>query len=67
MIAAGESQIAVMVAVHCQGAILQPCGRCRELVVQIDAGNADTQVILPQGVKSMRTLLPDHWILNPPF
>ncbi len=67
MIAAGESQIAVMVAVHWQGAILQPCGRCRELVVQIDAGNADTQVILPQGVKSMRTLLPDHWILNPPF
>ena len=64
MITAGESRIVDMVAVDWDGTILQPCGRCRELVVQIDAGNADTRVILPNGVRAMRDLLPDHWLLN---
>jgi cytidine deaminase len=65
MITAGESRILDIVAVHHDGSILQPCGRCRELVVQVDDGNADTRVILPQGVKPMRDLLPDHWLIKP--
>ena len=64
MITAGESRILDIVAVDWDGTILQPCGRCRELVVQIDDGNADTRVILPNGVQAMRDLLPHHWLLD---
>lgn len=64
MVAAGENRIASIVAVHWQGAVVPPCGRCRELVVQVDPGNAETQVILPGGVRVMRDLLPDHWLLD---
>jgi len=64
MVTAGESRIASIVAVDWDGRVLQPCGRCRELVVQIDPGNADTRVILPAGVRPMRDLLPDHWLLD---
>ena len=64
MITAGESRITDIVAVDWDGSILQPCGRCRELVVQVDDGNADTQVILPNSTRPMRDLLPDHWLLD---
>ena len=64
MITAGESRITDIVAVDWDGSILQPCGRCRELVVQVNDGNADTRVILAGGVKPMRALLPDHWLLD---
>lgn len=64
MITAGESRILDIVAVNWDGAILPPCGRCRELVVQVADGNAETRVILPGGVKVMRDLLPDHWLLG---
>lgn len=64
MITAGESRIAVMVAVGEGGRVLAPCGRCRELVVQVDDGNADTRVLLPGGARVMRDLLPDHWLLD---
>ena len=64
MITAGESRIVTMVAVDWDGTILPPCGRCRELVVQVDDGNAATRVILPGGVKTIRQLLPDHWLMK---
>jgi cytidine deaminase len=64
MITAGETRIMEIVAVDWDGSILPPCGRCRELVVQVDDGNADTRVILSGGVKPMRALLPDHWLVG---
>ena len=64
MVTAGESKIVAMVAVDWDGTVLQPCGRCRELVVQLDAANSDTEVILPGGVRPMRELLPEHWLLD---
>lgn len=64
MITAGESRIMEIVAVDWDGSILPPCGRCRELVVQVDDGNADTRVILSGGAKPMRALLPDHWLVG---
>ncbi|HLJ53585.1 MAG TPA: cytidine deaminase [Chthonomonadaceae bacterium] len=42
--------------------ILAPCGRCRELMVQVDAQNLDAEVILPLGeVRTVRELLPYTW------
>jgi cytidine deaminase len=42
--------------------ILPPCGRCRELLAQIDAKNKSTVVILADG-RSLRLveLLPHYW------
>ncbi|MBI1170766.1 cytidine deaminase [bacterium] len=62
MITAGESRILDLVAVDAAGAILPPCGRCRELVVQVDPANGATCVLLPEGSRPMRELLPDHWL-----
>jgi len=64
MITAGESRIATIVAVDWDGTILPPCGRCRELIVQVDPGNAATRIILPGRVATARELLPDHWLLD---
>jgi cytidine deaminase len=64
MITAGESRIDMIVAVDWDGRVLQPCGRCRELIIQIDPANAATRVILPQGARPARELLPDHWLLD---
>ncbi len=64
MITAGESRIMAIVAVDRDGTIMPPCGRCRELVVQVDEGNTDTRVILAGGAKAMQALLPDHWLLK---
>jgi cytidine deaminase len=50
------------VAVDWDGAILAPCGRCREFIYQMDEQNAGTRVLLRNGkVMSLRDLLPEHW------
>ena len=51
-----------MVAVNDDGAVLPPCGRCRELIYQIDPANLDTDVIVERGeVVKLRDLLPHPW------
>ena len=65
MITGGQSRIRTIVAVDWDGTILAPCGRCRELICQIDEQNAETRVLLPEGrVANIRQLLPDHWLLD---
>lgn len=47
MITAGETAIAQVVAISGDGKILPPCGRCRELMYEIDRSNLEsTEVIL---------------------
>ncbi|MBN1261439.1 MAG: cytidine deaminase [Anaerolineae bacterium] len=60
MITAGESRIAKIVAVWGEDTILPPCGRCRELMYQIDKENfTQTEVILgEQHTVKLQTLLP---------
>jgi len=63
MITQGESRIVAIVAVNREGKVLSPCGRCRELLVQIDGGNMDTRIILHDGRNSrLSALLPEHWL-----
>lgn len=65
MITAGESQIVSIVAVSRNRNVLSPCGRCRELICQVDPANVDARVMLPGAkVVALRDLLPDHWLLN---
>lgn len=50
MVTAGEYEIARIVAVWRDDAgrlhVLPPCGRCRELIRQVDPANLDTEVVL---------------------
>jgi len=65
MITSGESRIESIVAVNWDGSVMSPCGRCRELICEVDPGNAETRVLLPNDkVTSLRALLPDHWLLD---
>ena len=64
MITAGEQRIETIVAVNRDGTVLLPCGRCREFIAQVDEGNADTRVILALGVRRLKELLPDHWLIK---
>ncbi len=57
-----ETRIDAIVAVGKRG-VLPPCGRCRELMLQIDAANADAQIILRgDRVNRLSELLPEHWL-----
>ncbi len=63
MITAGESRIALIVAVCADGKILPPCGRCREFMYQVDSANLDgTEVILgEERAVRLSELLPHPW------
>ena len=55
-------QIKKIVAVNRDGSILPPCGRCRELMYQVDTRNADTRVILAADKDvPLSELLPMYW------
>lgn len=63
MVTHGEQVIRKIVAILGDGTILPPCGRCRELMHQIDVSNIDhTEVLLGGGkVVKLRDLLPHPW------
>jgi len=62
MVTNGESRIQKIVAIKEKGVILPPCGRCRELIYEINAANQDTDVILSENrTVKLKTLLPEPW------
>jgi cytidine deaminase len=62
MVTAGESRVVRMVAVNWNGVILPPCGRCREFISQLHRDNANTEVLVAEGVTAtLRDLLPSDW------
>lgn len=62
MLKARETEIVAVVAVNAK-AILPPCGRCRELLYQVNRKNAAARVLLREDrVVLLRELLPEHWI-----
>jgi cytidine deaminase len=57
-----ETTIDTVVAVSSRG-ILPPCGRCREMMIQIDPENMNARVIVAEdGEVLLRDLLPRHWM-----
>jgi cytidine deaminase len=60
MITAGESRIARVVAVWGENTVLPPCGRCRELMYEINEANLEeTDVILGENkVVKLKDLMP---------
>jgi len=58
MLKARESEIDTIVAI-CGSEIVLPCGRCRELIRQINVANTRTRVIIAPGrVATLSELLP---------
>jgi cytidine deaminase len=58
-----ESEIEILVAVNTRKEILPPCGRCRELIYQINKANANTKIILNlNDTITLKELLPLHWL-----
>ena len=55
-----ETVIEKIVAVN-DRAVMSPCGRCRELMLQVDTRNLECGVILAIGTVKLRELLPHTW------
>jgi cytidine deaminase len=62
MITAGENRVLKMIAVGWDGAILPPCGRCREFISQLHDDNLYTEVMVGEGLTlTLQALLPHDW------
>jgi len=62
MIKHGESRISKIVALNGDGIILPPCGRCREIIFQINHKNTETEVIIGENkLVKIKKLLPERW------
>ena len=60
MVTAGESRVEAIVAVGWDKKVMSPCGRCRELLMQL--GNPETRVFLSPGTAvTVREILPYYW------
>jgi len=53
-----QTRIIAVIAVNYKGFVIPPCGRCREMLHQVDLANWDTKVILADTVVTLRDLLP---------
>lgn len=59
-----ETRIVEIVAVAAEG-VRPPCGRCRELMLQVSPANADTRVAVSDSeTMPLRELLPHHWLVD---
>lgn len=57
-----ETLVKRIVAVN-KDRVVAPCGRCRELLIQIDRRNLECEVLLPDGAfATLRELLPNAWL-----
>ncbi len=57
------TKIEMIVAVTDKGKITPPCGRCRELIAQVNKDNANTQIIISkEKTKTLKELLPYNWM-----
>jgi cytidine deaminase len=64
MLKARETIINSIVAVNSSG-IMMPCGRCRELMLQVNKENLKAKVIIDEeNCCILADLLPKHWIDN---
>lgn len=60
MLTAGESKIAKVVAVWGEDTVLPPCGRCRELMYEIDQANLESTIVIlgENNAVKLKDLLP---------
>ncbi len=62
MVTKQEYVVKKIVAVSGDGRVMPPCGRCREMLYEIDPANMEAEVIVEKNkVVKLRDLLPDPW------
>jgi cytidine deaminase len=62
-----QTRIRAIVASNKGGRIVSPCGRCRELMYQVDPANLDADVLIAEGeVVKLSELLPHPWQAHRP-
>ena len=62
MLTNGESHIKNIVAVSSDNKVMPPCGRCRELMFEVNKKNLDTEVIISKNNSvKLKKLLPNRW------
>jgi len=62
MLKDGETRIQEIMVVSIDS-VLSPCGRCREMMIQVDQANAAANVLLSETKTVMlSSLLPEHWL-----
>lgn len=62
MITMGESRIVKVVTLSGDGKFMPPCGRCRELIYQVNNENLDAEILLAADRSvTLETLLPARW------
>ena len=57
---ADQAAVAALVAV-CEEGLLPPCGRCRELLYQINYENLKAEILTESGAVPLSELLPQVW------
>ena len=64
MLKAGETKIEKIVSAS-ENAVVPACGRCRELIRQINPDNENTKVLINDTeYKKIKELLPDMWQMD---
>lgn len=62
MLTNGETRIDKIVSISEHGVIYPPCGRCRELISQVDGNNIDNEVMIGKNnIVTLKELLPFDW------
>ncbi|MFI3241360.1 MAG: cytidine deaminase [Alphaproteobacteria bacterium] len=57
------TKIKMIVSVNEEGKVVPPCGRCRELLAQVDKENAETDIVISETeVKKLKEILPYNWM-----
>lgn len=61
MLKSGETYIKKIVAVSNDFQCMPPCGRCREMMYQVDRRNLNTEILLGDVTTTLQELLPKRW------
>lgn len=62
MIKCGETKVEMLVTVEPKGKLITPCGRCRELMYQINRKNLSAKIMLAEDeYVTLEELLPHRW------
>lgn len=61
MITNGENEIIKLVCIDKRGNTLQPCGSCREYLMQLSKNSKNIEIMINNKIVKLQDLIPDWW------